>query len=51
MNALGIMGGMALASLVAFDAMAAGNVDIIAEGSSLHSAPSRRGALTGPKPL
>jgi sugar lactone lactonase YvrE len=38
MNALRIMGGLAFASLLAFDVMAAGNVEVIAGGSSLHSA-------------
>ena len=38
MNAPGIMGWTALAGLLAFNAMASGNVDVIAQGSSLHSA-------------
>ena len=38
MNAPGMMGCMALASLLTFNGMTSGNVEIIAGGSSLHSA-------------
>src|SRR5262245_49046843 len=38
MNAMRIVGGMALAGLLPFSALASDNVNIIARGSSLHSA-------------